>query len=150
MLKSLKFIILTIFLLVLISFSGSVFATDVNLDLSDSSTDTSDSTIVQENNTVENVTAQPGDSVNSNTTTENPVSSDTNTSLSSDSTLEPTLPEEEETSNEVQTSGVSVNSTGTLPEEELGLSNILNIFLIVLGVLLLLLGLAILSQIKKQ
>ena len=44
-------------------------------------------------------------------------------------------------------SNVQVNSS-SLPEAELGLSNILNIILIVVGILLVLLGIAILLRIK--
>lgn len=153
--KLLKFIIITILALVLMLISSSVIATNSNLDLNDSSTDTMNNANVQDptnsttNNTdiSQNTTDLNNTTADTNTTLDTPVSNDTNSSISSEP--ETTLPDNQET-NEIETSGVSVSTSSTLPEEDLGLTNILNIFLIVLGVLLLLLGIAILTQIKKQ
>ena len=49
---------------------------------------------------------------------------------------------------EFNTSSATV-STNSLPESNLGLSNILNILLIVIGILLVLLGIAIIIRLKK-
>lgn len=47
------------------------------------------------------------------------------------------------------TSSATVSTLSSLPESELGLTNILNILLITVGVILILLGIAIIIKIKK-
>jgi CBS domain containing-hemolysin-like protein len=47
------------------------------------------------------------------------------------------------------TSSATVSTLSSLPESELGLTNILNILLITVGVILILLGIAIIIKLKK-
>jgi len=79
---------------------------------------------------------------NTNTTT-NSISNSINNSV--DSTKNSTT----NTIKPVTTTTPSVSSTSSLPEADLGFTNILNIVLIVIGLLLILLGIAILIRLKK-
>lgn len=125
MLKRLNFIMIITFLLFFIGFSLSnhVIATDVS-----------------ETNTVQNTTSTDTPSnTNNSSIVSDPQSNGTTENTST----------ENNTSQEPSTSDVSISSIGTPEDKDLQLTDILNIFLIVLGVLLFLLGIAILTQIKK-
>ena len=113
-----------IFCLFFITFIASVllsnftFATDINMNLQLDSNNTNSQTNNSTNNTTQNTS--------SNTAT------NTNSSVPTTST----------------TNSATVSSISNLPEANLGLSNILNIILIVLGILLILLGIAIFIRLK--
>lgn len=98
-----------------------VHATDVNMNLS--------------NNTV-------------NTTSTNNNSNSTTTEQSSNARTAANNQSSDSSQATSYNSSASVN-LNSLPEAELGLTNILNIILIVLGVLLILLGIAIIIRLKK-
>lgn len=127
-LKNIKIIVLSIIFTLFISIS-SCYA--VELDLSDDLLESSSSV----------------NSTNSgNTTNEN----SSNTNLNTNSTNNTNISNENYNTNTSFTNSTpSATVTNSLPESDLGLSNILNIFLIVIGVLLILLSIAILIRLKK-
>lgn len=79
-----------------------------------------------------NMNLQPGNSVNAN-----------DTSLNSENTTQNTF--EDDDFNEASQS-TSITSSSSVEDESLGITNILNILLIVVGVVLILLGIAILIR----
>ena len=133
-LKNVIFIVLSI---IFVLFLGITSCYAVDLDLSDDllSNSTNSST-----NTNSNVS-------NNNTNTNNNSSSNTNISNTS--------PDNNTNISYTNTNSRSTNSTpsatviNSMPESDLGLSNILNIFLIVIGILLILLAIAILIRLRK-
>lgn len=146
MLKSLKIIIATMFLFILFSISNSVIATNINLDMPDSSTDI-------ENIPTDTYEAVPQDNPTDmqediTSTTDADIPQDASESLASETTQPEIADGASDTTTSETSTGVSVSST--LPEESLGLTNILNIFLILLGILLVFLGIAILTQVKNK
>lgn len=113
---------ISIILVILALFVCScVHATDVNMNLSNNAVNTSSTT----------------DNSNSATTTQNSNARTTANNQAADSSQ-----------STLYNSSASVN-LNSLPEAELGLTNILNIILIVLGILLILLGIAIIIRLKK-
>ena len=87
-------------------------------------------------------------SVMANQITETNQTSESNNAIASQSSSE--IVSNDTTANTQTTEpSVSVTSNGVVQDAGLSLSNILNIFLIVLGVLLFILGIAIITQIKK-
>ena len=86
---------------------------------------TSDSTTNTETENLNNVETTPATTTNS--------TSNTNTAGATNT----------------QTSSATVSTLNSLPESELGLTNILNILLITVGFLLILLGIAIIIKLKK-
>ena len=75
--------------------------------------------------------------------------SSSNTNLSNTSTGNSTNSIYTNTDSGSTNSTPSATVTNSIPESDLGLTNILNIFLIVIGVLLILLAVAILIRLKK-
>lgn len=138
-LKNVKFIVLSI---IFVLFLGITSCYAVDLDLSDDLGNNliSNSTNSNTNNSNSDISG------NYNTNTNNS-SSNTNTSNTTD--------DNSTNSSYTNTNSSSTNSTpsamitNSIPESDLGLSNILNIFLIVIGVLLILLSIAILIRLKK-
>lgn len=115
---------------------GFNFCYAVDLDMTDNETNNADlttNTIMEDNNT----------NTNSNTNTSSTINNTNSTSSSiSNSTFNTT----NTTSLNSPTTVSNVNSTSN---SSLGLSNILNILLIVIGILLVLLSIAILIRLKK-
>lgn len=124
--KNVKLIVL---LSVIILFLGIVSCYAVDLDLSDDLTEFAPYNTSNTNISNNNITN------NSNTNTSNN-NIDNNNSMMTNTTS---------TSGSTQSATV----TNSIPESDLGLSNILNIFLIVIGILLILLSIAILIRLKK-
>ena len=85
----------------------------------------------------------------------NVTNSNTNNSSSSNTNKNNTLTDNSTNGGYTNTNSSSTNLTpsatitNSMPESDLGLTNILNIFLIVIGVLLILLAIAILIRLKK-
>lgn len=123
--KNLKFIVLSI---IFILFLGITSCHAVELDLSDD----------LGNNFTSNSNTN---SSNSNTSNRNTDESNNSTKVNNNNST---------TMNSTTTNSTpSATVTNSIPESDLGLSNILNIFLIVIGVLLILLAIAILIRLKK-
>ena len=94
-----------------------------------------------------NNTSDNSNSTDSNATNSTDTDTDSNTNITntnSENTMNTT-----DSATYSGTSNTSTTVSNALPESNLGLSNILNIFIIVIGVLLVLLGIAILIRIKK-
>ena len=128
-LKNLKFIVLSI---IFVLFLGITSCYAVNLDLSDDLEDD-----LYSNSSNSNTNSSNYNMYDDNTTNTNSNSNSSNTSnnaISNNSTNMNTT-----TTN----STPSATVTNSMPEGDLGLSNILNIFLIVIGVLLILIAIAI-------
>ena len=132
-LKNVKFIVLSIIFVLLLGIT-SCYAVDLDLSddlISNSTNSSTNNSNVSDNNT----------NTNSN--------SSSNTNLSNTSTGNSTNSIYTNTDSGSTNSTPSATVTNSIPESDLGLTNILNIFLIVIGVLLILLAVAILIRLKK-
>lgn len=134
-LKNVKFIVLSI---IFVLFLGITSCYAVDLDLSDE----------LENDLLSNSSNSNNSDVSGNYTNTNNNSS-SNTNLSNTSTGNSTNSIYTNTDSGSTNSTPSATVTNSIPESDLGLTNILNIFLIVIGVLLILLAVAILIRLKK-
>ena len=134
-LKNVKFIVLSI---IFVLFLGITSCYAVDLDLSDE----------LENDLLSNSSNSNNSDVSGNYTNTNSNSS-SNTNLSNTSTGNSTNSIYTNTDSGSTNSTPSATVTNSIPESDLGLTNILNIFLIVIGVLLILLAVAILIRLKK-
>ena len=134
-LKNVKFIVLSIIFVLFLGIT-SCYAVDLDLsnDLEDdllSNTNTSNTN----NSSVSDNYSNTNNSSNSNTSTSNNSDNTTNSYTNTNSSSTNSTP--------------SATVTDSMPESDLGLSNILNIFLIVIGVLLILLAISILIRLKN-
>ena len=134
-LKNVKFIVLSI---IFVLFLGITSCYAVDLDLSNE----------LENDLLSNSSNSNNSDVSGNYTNTNSNSS-SNTNLSNTSTGNSTNSIYTNTDSGSTNSTPSATVTNSIPESDLGLTNILNIFLIVIGVLLILLAIAILIRLKK-
>lgn len=134
-LKNVKFIVLSI---IFVLFLGITSCYAVDLDLSNE----------LENDLLSNSSNSNNSDVSGNYTNTNSNSS-SNTNLSNTSTGNSTNSIYTNTDSGSTNSTPSATVTNSIPESDLGLTNILNIFLIVIGVLLILLAVAILIRLKK-
>lgn len=127
MIKSLKIfktiLAIIIFLFVLL-FGTNIYAVDIDMNLTN--IDTLSNNDVSNSNTNTNTSA-------------NTSSNKTNTSTNSTTN----------TSSNTTNTSATVSSVSSLPESELGLTNILNILLITVGFILILLAIAILIKLRK-
>lgn len=116
----------TFLLFIFIFFAGRVFAVNIDLNLESNLVDTSTNSNV----------ADPNDSnAISNNTNSNSATNSNAISSAGDGTTE--------------SSTATFSNVSSLPESGLGLSNILNILLITVGVVLILLSIAILIRLKN-
>ena len=129
-LKNVEFIVLSIIFVLFLGIT-SCYAVDLDLSndlgndlLSNSTNSDTNNSNASNNNTSNSSTSNASSDKNTNSSYTNTNSSSTNSSP-------------------------SATVTNSLPESDLGLSTILNIFLIVIGVLLVLLAIAILIRLKK-
>lgn len=136
-LKNVKFIVLSI---IFVLFLGITSCYAVDLDLSD---DLGDALLSNSTNASTNNSSVSGNSTNSNTNSSSNINASNNTNDNS------TNSSYTNTNSSSTNSSPSATVTNSMPESDLGLSNILNIFLIVIGVLLILLAVAILIRLKK-
>lgn len=134
--KNSKFIILTTIITLILGFNFC-YAVDLNLtdDLID---DFSSNNVTQNTNNTNTSDVSTTNNTNSNTNTDN--TNNTNSNITSNTNSSTTSG---------NASSTSATVTNSLPESDLGLSNILNILLIVIGILLVLLSIAILIRLKK-
>lgn len=124
--KKLLQLSLIIFVILMVLAPNFVQATRVNMNLTPNTTAT-------ENPSIQN-TSSENTSIDDNNTISEPENTAGNTDR-----LSPTT-----TNN-----SASISTLNELPESGLGLNNIINIILIVIGVLLILLGIAILIRLKQ-
>lgn len=136
-LKNVKFIVLSI---IFVLFLGITSCYAVDLDLSD---DLGDALLSNSTNASTNNSSVSGNSTNTNTNSSSNINASNNTNDNS------TNSSYTNTNSSSTNSSPSATVTNSMPESDLGLSNILNIFLIVIGVLLILLAVAILIRLKK-
>lgn len=136
-LKNVKFILLSI---IFVLFLGITSCYAVDLDLSD---DLGDALLSNSTNASTNNSSVSGNSTNTNTNSSSNINPSNNTNDNS------TNSSYTNTNSSSTNSSPSATVTNSMPESDLGLSNILNIFLIVIGVLLILLAVAILIRLKK-
>lgn len=136
-LKNVKFIVLSI---IFVLFLGITSCYAVDLDLSD---DLGDALLSNSTNASTNNSSVSGNSTNTNTNSSSNINANNNTNDNS------TNSSYTNTNSSSTNSSPSATVTNSMPESDLGLSNILNIFLIVIGVLLILLAVAILIRLKK-
>lgn len=136
-LKNVKFIVLSI---IFVLFLGITSCYAVDLDLSD---DLGDALLSNSTNVSTNNSSVSGNSTNTNTNSSSNINASNNTNDNS------TNSSYTNTNSSSTNSSPSATVTNSMPESDLGLSNILNIFLIVIGVLLILLAVAILIRLKK-
>ena len=134
-LKNVKFIVLSIIFVLLLGIT-SCYAVDLALSNE------------LENDLLSNSSNSNNSDVSGNYTNTNSNSS-SNTNLSNTSTGNSTNSIYTNTDSGSTNSTPSATVTNSIPESDLGLTNILNIFLIVIGVLLILLAVAILIRLKK-
>lgn len=140
--KKIKFIIIGILLTIFVNFE---FCYAVDLDLS------------TDNSLLDNLTLDTSDNTSNQTNASNTVSNDSNTSESNSSesntsTNQNTNSSYSNTSNSTSipdASNIVTTMQNNYSEDDLQLTNILNIFLIVIGILLILLAIAILIRLKK-
>ena len=119
MLKNVKIISILVVIILLVG-SLSVFATDINMNLTSGNVQNSTNTL-------------------SNTTvTTNTVTNETTTNTTSNVTISSPVDYSQQTT--------TVTSTTSVQDEGLGIANILNILLIVVGFVLILLGIAIIIR----
>lgn len=136
-LKNVKFIVLSI---IFVLFLGITSCYAVDLDLSD---DLGDALLSNSTNASTNNSSVSGNSTNTNTNSSSNINASNNTNDNN------TNSSYTNTNSSSTNSSPSATVTNSMPESDLGLSNILNIFLIVIGVLLILLAVAILIRLKK-
>lgn len=145
--KSLKILLIGLICTFFI-FSTNCFAVNIEMNL-DSNIETLSNNIA--NNVTSNVSDSPSNTVSSNVEASNAVSNNGASSSTqqngADSTSQSFTSESTTTSSN---KNVSVSDTlQALPESELGLTNILNILLITVGVVLIFLSVAIFIRLKK-
>lgn len=141
--KSLKILLISLMCTFFI-FSVNCFAVNIEMNLSSNVIDYNIETLSNniDNNVASNVSDSNSNTVSSNIETSNTVSG----SVADDSAQDFTS----EASTSLSNRNTSVSDTLTaLPESELGLTNILNILLITVGVVLILLSIAIFIRLKK-
>ena len=141
--KKLKILLTLLISFVLVSFSVSTYA--VNMDLTDdegssNSEETSNTTKTSNSDSSENTSnTSTNEASNSSNSTTNSIDSE-NTNTTSNTSL---------TGNKTTPPPVTQTVAGSQSSGELQISDILNILLIVIGILLILLGIAILIRLKK-
>lgn len=150
--KSIKILFI---LLVLTFITGKCFAVNIEMNLNsvqtpstnqtDSTTNSSTSNSAIQNPALTNIDANTptNDLIGLNTTLSN---SDEN-GTSTDTT---TGNQEASTTNTVKNTSTNVSNLSSLPESDLGLTNILNIILIAIGFILILLAIAILIRLSNK
>ena len=150
--KSIKILFI---LLVLTFITGKCFAVNIEMNLNsvqtpstnqtDSTTNSSASNSAVQNQALTNIDANTptSDLIGLNTTLSN---SDEN-GTSTDTT---TGNQEASTTNTVKNTSTNVSNLSSLPESDLGLTNILNIILIAIGFILILLAIAILIRLSNK
>ena len=141
--KKLKILLILLISFVLVSFSTSTYA--VNMDLTDDEGSTSN----EETSNTANTGNTASSENTSNTSTNEASNSSNNTTNSIDSENTNTTSNTSSTGNKTTTPPVTQTVAGSQSSGELQVSDILNILLIVIGVLLILLGIAILIRLKK-
>ncbi len=141
--KKLKILLILLISFVLVSFSTSTYA--VNMDLTDDEGSTSN----EETSNTANTGNTASSENTSNTSTNEASNSSNNTTNSIDSENTNTTSNTSSTGNKTTTPPVTQTVAGSQSSGELQISDILNILLIVIGVLLILLGIAILIRLKK-
>ncbi len=141
--KKLKILLILLISFVLVSFSTSTYA--VNMDLTDDEGSTSN----EETSNTANTGNTASSENTSNTSTNEASNSSNNTTNSVDSENTNTTSNTSSTGNKTTTPPVTQTVAGSQSSGELQISDILNILLIVIGVLLILLGIAILIRLKK-
>ena len=141
--KKLKILLILLISFVLVSFSTSTYA--VNMDLTDDEGSTSNEETSNTSNTANTASSEN----TSNTSTNEASNSSNNTTNSIDSENTNTTSNTSSTGNKTTTPPVTQTVAGSQSSGELQISDILNILLIVIGVLLILLGIAILIRLKK-
>ena len=119
MLKNVKIISILVVILLLVG-SLSVFATDINMNLTSGNVQNSTNTLSNTTVTTNTVTNEATTNTTSNVTISSPVDYSQQTT--------------------------TVTSTTSVQDEGLGIANILNILLIVVGFVLILLGIAIIIR----
>ena len=141
--KKLKILLILLISFVLVSFSTSTYA--VNMDLTDDEGSTSN----EETSNTANTGNTASSENTSNISTNEASNSSNNTTNSVDSENTNTTSNTSSTGNKTTTPPVTQTVAGSQSSGELQISDILNILLIVIGVLLILLGIAILIRLKK-
>lgn len=141
--KKLKILLILLISFVLVSFSTSTYA--VNMDLTDDEGSTSN----EETSNTANTGNTASSENTSNTSTNEASNSSNNTTNSVDSENTNTTSNTSSTGNKTTTPPITQTVAGSQSSGELQISDILNILLIVIGVLLILLGIAILIRLKK-
>ena len=130
-----KLFVFTLIFSVIIALTSLVFATDIVMDLNNSSSASQASNSTTATNTTNTTTANPSNTV---APTDNSVADNT---IYSSSTADTTAPTSDEP---------SVTTTSSYEDSgELSISNMINIVLIVVGIVLILLGVAIIIKLKK-
>ena len=127
--KNLKFlllIVLAVIVVLTLNFNKCFAAIDMNLTGNTSSLNSANVTnTINKNNTIDENVLDDDDDNTTAATTSNQATTSTNNTVA------------------------TVSSLSSLPESELGLTNILNILLIAVGFVLILLGIAIIIKLKK-
>lgn len=141
--KKLKILLTLLISFVLVSFSVSTYA--VNMDLTDDEGSSSSSEASNTANT--NNSASSGNT--SNTSANESSNSSNSTTNSANSENSNTTSNTSSTGNKTTNPPVTQTVAGSQSSGELQISDILTIFLIVIGILLILLGIAILIRLKK-
>lgn len=141
--KKLKILLVLLMSFVLVSFSASTYA--VNMDLTDDEGSTSNEETSNTANTGNTASSENTSNTSTNETSNS--SNDTTNSVGSENTN--TTSNTSSTGNKTTTPPVTQTVAGSQSSGELQISDILNILLIVIGVLLILLGIAILIRLKK-
>lgn len=141
--KKLKILLILLISFVLVSFSASTYA--VNMDLTDDEGSTSNEETSNTANTGNTVSSENTSNTSTNETSNS--SNDTTNSVDSENTN--TTSNTSSTGNKTTTPPVTQTVAGSQSSGELQISDFLNIFLIIIGILLLLLGIAILIRLKK-
>lgn len=135
--NSRKFIVAFLFFAVL-AIPLSIYATNLSNGTISSATNVTGNTA--------NATPSMGTGSTTTNTTSLQTSPTTSNTVSTTSSGTTTTTTSSSSTNPQRT---SVNTSSSLPESTLGLSNILSIFMIVIGVLLILLGIAVFIRLKK-
>ena len=141
--KKLKILLTLLISFVLVSFSVSTYA--VNMDLTDDEGSTSN----EETSNTANTGNTASSENTSNTSTNEASNSSNSTTNSIDSENTNTTSNTSSTGNKTTNPPVTQTVAGSQSSGELQISDILNILLIVIGILLILLGIAILIRLKK-
>ena len=140
MIKSLKICFIIVMLIILLSFTTNVLAVDTNINATSSEDLLSNTTSTTNTSDTSNSTNTTNATNSTNSTNSSNVSNSTNsTNTTANTTASST--------SSANTNSITVQ--GGLPESDLGISNILSIILIAIGVLLILLAIAILIRLGK-